>query len=271
MDISTVKSFFASLTLEKLIPALITLVIGFFLVKILTKLFNKLLSRSKLDKTAHGFLRSAFRVVLYALVGLVAGSSLGFDVTSLVALLSIISLAFSLAVQGTLSNLAGGLMLLSTHPFRIGDYVEVGGVSGTVLEIGMSYTKLSTPDQKEIFVPNSEISSSKIINYNACENRRVDLTFTASYDDSIESVKVALLKAADHASILNDPSPFVAVNNYGDHAIEYVMRLWVPSADYWDVHFTTIENVKKCFDEAGITMTYPHLNIHLNSKEKKEI
>ena len=150
-------------------------------------------------------------------------------------------------------------MLLSTHPFRVGDFVEVGTVSGTVQEIGMTYTTLVTPDQKEIFVPNSEVAAAKIINYTAVTNRRVDLTFTASYDDAAETVKAALLKAADLPQVYKDPAPFAAVNRYGDSAIEYVLRVWTAATDYWDVYFAIVENVRVRFEEAGISMTYPHL------------
>lgn len=266
MDFTAIKSFFASLTLEKLTPALIIFVVGYFVIKALTKLFDRVLARSKIEKTIHGFLRSAFKILLNAILVLIIASSLGIDVTSLVALLSVASLAVSLAVQGALSNVAGGIAILTTHPFRVGDWVEIAGVSGTVHEIGMSYTTLLTADQKEIFVPNSEISSSKIINYTMAGSRRVDFTFTASYDDAVEDVKIALLKAAMLPMVQTEPAPFVAVNKYGDSAIEYVLRVWTSSADYWDAYFGITERVKICFDEAGITMTYPHLNVHLQPK-----
>ena len=197
---------------------------------------------------------------MWALIFLIVAGSLGIDVSSMIALLSVASLAVTLAVQGALSNLAGGIMLLSTHPFRVGDFVEVGTVSGTVQEIGMTYTTLVTPDQKEIFVPNSEVAAAKIINYTA-----VDLTFTASYDDAAETVKAALLKAADLPQVYKDPAPFAAVNRYGDSAIEYVLRVWTSAADYWDVYFGIVENVRTRFEEAGISMTYPHLNVHLDT------
>lgn len=265
MDFAAIKKFFASLTLEKLVPALIIFVIGFFVVKALTKLFEKVLARSKIEKTIHGFLRSAFKILLNAILVLIIASSLGIDVTSLVALLSVASLAISLAVQGALSNVAGGIMILTAHPFHVGDWVEIGTTSGTVHEIGMSYTTLLTADQKEIFVPNSEISSSKIINYTMAGSRRVDMTFTASYDDAVEDVKMALLKAAMLPMVQTEPAPFAAVNQYGNSSIEYVLRVWVASGDYWDAYFGITENVKACFDEAGITMTYPHLNVHLEA------
>ena len=237
VDTTQITRFFSSLTLEKLPPAILTFIIAYATSRVVLKVADKLFARSRMEKTIEKFLRSALRILMWALIFLIVAGSLGIDVSSMIALLSVASLAVTLAVQGALSNLAGGIMLLSTHPFRVGDFVEVGTVSGTVQEIGMTYTTLVTPDQKEIFVPNSEVAAAKIINYTAVTNRRVDLTFTASYDDAAETVKAALLKAADLPQVHREPAPFAAVNRYGDSAIEYVLRVWTSAADYWDVYF----------------------------------
>lgn len=265
VDTTQITRFFSSLTLEKLPPAILTFIIAYATSRVVLKVADKLFARSKMEKTIEKFLRSALRILMWALIFLIVAGSLGIDVSSMIALLSVASLAVTLAVQGALSNLAGGIMLLSTHPFRVGDFVEVGTVSGTVQEIGMTYTTLVTPDQKEIFVPNSEVAAAKIINYTAVTNRRVDLTFTASYDDAAETVKAALLKAADLPQVYKDPAPFAAVNRYGDSAIEYVLRVWTAATGYWDVYFAIVENVRVRFEEAGISMTYPHLNVHLDT------
>lgn len=265
VDTTQITRFFSSLTLEKLPPAILTFIIAYATSRVVLKVADKLFTRSRMEKTIEKFLRSALRILMWALIFLIVAGSLGIDVSSMIALLSVASLAVTLAVQGALSNLAGGIMLLSTHPFRVGDFVEVGTVSGTVQEIGMTYTTLVTPDQKEIFVPNSEVASAKIINYTAVTNRRVDLTFTASYADAAETVKAALLKAADLPQVQKDPAPFAAVNRYGDSAIEYVLRVWTAATDYWDVYFAIVENVRVRFEEAGISMTYPHLNVHLDT------
>ena len=264
VDTSAITKIFGNISTAKILPAIITFVISYFVLKLVVKLVSNLLDRTPMEKTIVRFIRSSLRIVMWVLISIITASALGIDTTSMVALISVASLAISLAVQGALSNLAGGVTLLSTHPFRVGDFVEIGGVSGTVQEIGMTYTTLTTADQKEIFVPNSEVSSSKIINYNAVGQRRLDLTFTASYDDSTEDVKTALRKAALLPQVLTDPEPFVSVSNYGDSAIEYLVRVWTLPQDYWDVYYTIIENVRVCFDEAGITMTYPHLNVHLD-------
>ena len=265
VDTTQITHFFSSFTLAKLPPAIITFIIAYAASRVVLKVADKLFARSRMEKTIEKFLRSALRILMWALIFLIVAGSLGIDVSSMIALLSVASLAVTLAVQGALSNLAGGIMLLSTHPFRVGDFVEVGTVSGTVQEIGMTYTTLVTPDQKEIFVPNSEVAAAKIINYTAVTNRRVDLTFTASYDDAAETVKAALLKAADLPQVYKDPAPFAAVNRYGDSAIEYVLRVWTAATDYWDVYFAIVENVRVRFEEAGISMTYPHLNDHLDT------
>lgn len=267
VDTSAITKVFGTISMARILPAVITFVVAYFVLKIVVKVVGNLLDRTPLEKTIVRFVRSALRIVMWVLISVITASALGIDTTSMVALLSVASLAISLSVQGALSNVAGGITLLSTHPFKVGDFVELGGVSGTVREIGMTYTTLTTADQKEIFVPNSEVSSTKIINYTMVGTRRVDLNFTASYDDDVETVKAALRKAADLPQVLPDPALFVAVSNYGDSAIEYVLRAWTSSADYWDVYYRIIENVKICFDEAGITMTYPHLNVHVSAPD----
>ena len=189
--------------------------------------------------------------------------------TSLVAVLGVIGLAVSLAIQGTLSNLAGGIQVLVSKPFKAGDFVEAGGVSGTVKEVGLAYTKLSTIDNKVISVPNGQISSEKIINYTTAEQRRVDLKFNTSYDDKPEQV-IAAIKAVvgAHPKALFTPEPFVRVSAYQDSSIEYTVRVWCATEDYWDLYFDLLEQVKAAFDQAGIEIPYGHLNVHL--LERKE-
>ena len=262
---STLRSFFSTLSMEKLLPALVALVIGLVAAKLLIRLFERVLNRSRLDKSLHGFLRAIFRIVLYAIVVLVVAGTLGFNVSSLVALLSVISLAISLAVQGTLSNIAGGMMVLSAHPFHVGDYVEIGGAEGTVSEIGLFHTKLITVDNKNVFVPNSEVSSSKITNYTAEKTRRIDLSFTASYDCNPDAVRAALLRACAQDTVCAEPAPAAHVRVYGESSIEYILQFWCAAGDYWPAYYAVTEQVKREFDAAGLMMTYPHLNVHMDS------
>ena len=196
---------------------------------------------------------------------MIVAEHMGVSMTSLLAVLSVAGLAVSLAVQGVLSNLAGGFTLLSAKPFSIGEFVEAGGVSGTVQEIGLVHTKLLTPDRKMIFVPNSDIASAKIINYSDEEFRRVDLVFSASYDAPVSKVENVLLDlVTSHEKTLNEPAaPFARVSKYGSSAIEYTVRVWCANKDYWDVYFDITKGVKEAFDANGIEMTYDHVYVHI--------
>lgn len=266
MDFSSIKAFFTSLTLGKVVPAILVLLVGFIIAKLLIKLFTKSLTHSKLNKSLHKMLSTVFRILLYGLVVLIALSTLGIDLTSLIALLSVLSLAVSLAVQGTLSNVAGGVQVLSAHPFQIGDFVEISGLSGTVEETGLVYTTIATPDGKRVYFPNSDVAASTVINYSAVGKRRVDLSFNVSYDTPIEKVLAALREAASCDKLLPGEEIFAAVSSYEESTIAYVLRSWCAPDDYWDVYFGTIERVRKSFAESGVEMSYPHLNVHIENK-----
>lgn len=254
----------AGFALGSALPAVILLVIGILAIRIVMKLVNKLLEKSKLEKAAHSLIKTAVRVVLYILLGLIIADKLGIDVTGIVALASVLTLAVSLAVQNALSNVISGFTLLYTKPFASGDFVEVAGQSGTVEEIGLTYTKLATPDNKSVSIPNSSVTAAQIVNYTVLGSRRVDVSVSASYDTSVELVLQTLRKAGQVPGILQEQGVFAAVDVYGDSAIRYILRVWCSSADYWDVLFAVNENVKKAFDENGVAMTYPHINVHLD-------
>ena len=250
--------------LNRVLPFLLILVGGAIVIRIVTRLVNKMLEKTKLEKAAHGMIRSLVKTVLYILLALMAASSLGIDVTGVLALASVATLAVSLALQDLLSNLVGGFTLVYTHPFSSGDFVEIAGQSGTVKEIGMTYTKLLTPDNKLTQIPNSSVVSSQIINYSCTGTRRVDVTVSASYDTPVDKVLEALKEAAAIEGVLTDPAMFVGVTGYGESAINYVVRVWCPTDLYWDVYNGTVYNIKKIFDRDGLKMTYPHLNVHLD-------
>lgn len=236
-------------------------------VKILLKLADKAMDRARIDRGVHTFLHSGLKVILWLVALCVLLGYLGVPMTSLVALLSVLGLAVSLAVQGTLSNLAGGIMLLTARPFLAGDFVEAGGVSGTVQEVGLVYTKLSTPDNKVVYVPNGDISAKTIVNYTAEDKRRVELKFSVSYDAPAEKVKEAIGRAmAEHPLVLRDEERTARVNAYGDSSIEYLMRCWCATGDYWTVYFDLNETVKTELDRAGVEMSYPHVNVHMVEK-----
>jgi small conductance mechanosensitive channel len=247
-----------------LIPALAILVIGIVIIKLVNKIVKTALSKTKLEKAAHSLIISVVNVALYIILGLIVATKLGIDVTSIVALASVLTLAVSLALQNMLANVIGGFTILSTTPFHSGNYVEVAGQAGTVTEINMTYTKLTTPDGKLISIPNSAVVAAQIVNYSSEPVRRMEVNVSASYDCAVQDVIGALCAAGAVDKALTDPTPFAAVTSYGDHAINYTLRVWVNNADYWDVYFAVTQNVKKIFDERGIIMTYPHLNVHLD-------
>ncbi len=249
----------------KILAAVTITVIGCLIIKLVMKVLTKALERSKLEKAAYSLVKTLARTVMVVLLALVVASSFGIDVTGIVALASVATLAVSLALQNMLANVIGGFTLLYTHPFKSGDYVEIAGQSGTVREIGMSYTKLNTPDNKMISIPNSAVVAAQIVNYTTMGTRRVDITVSASYSAPAEKVIETLLSLTADERILAEPAaPFAALSGYGDSAISYVLRFWVNGSDYWDVYFKVNREIKTAFDKAGIAMTYPHLNVHLD-------
>ena len=248
---------------NNVLSAVMVLVLGLLVIRIVMKLLTKTLEKSKLEKAAHTLIISLSRVVLYVLLCLAAASALGIDVTGIVALASVLTLAVSLALQNALTNVIGGFTLLSTHPFHSGDYVEIAGQAGTVQEISMTYTKLATPDNKMISLPNSAVVAAQIVNYSAAETRRVDVAVSASYDAPTQKVLDALVLAGTVDNALLEPAPMAVITSYGDSAINYSLRVWVKSADYWDVYFQVNKRVKDIFDEQDIGMTYPHVNVHM--------
>lgn len=255
---------FANLALAQILPSLILLLAGILCIRFSMQLVAKALEKSKLEKAVHKLITSAAQILLYALLALIVASKLGLDVTGIIALASVATLAISLALQNALANVFGGFVLLSTHPFHSGDFVEVAGQSGTVQEIGLTYTKLITADSKLVSIPNSAVTSAQIVNYTAIGIRRVDITVSASYNAPLDTVLAALKQAAQVPTALEEKAPFAAVKNYGDSAIEYILQVWSTADDYWTTLFTVNANIKAKFDEAGIEMTYPHLNVHLD-------
>ena len=266
-DDETVKSLWSSIeniTASNIFGAVLSIVISLILIKVLTKVLERALGRSKLDASLQTLLRNLVKGALWAVAAIIVLGCLGIEVTSLVAVLSVVGLAFSLALQNFLSNVAGGMQLLASHPFAVGDFVDVGVCSGTVEEIGMFYTKVTTPDNKLVQLPNSAIVTANITNFSAQPTRRVELNVSASYDAPTGEVAALLVKlAGEHPPVLADPEPAVHVEEYGDSAIRYVMRVWCANADYWTVYYDLLDGFKPAFDEAGVEMTYPHVNVHM--------
>ena len=271
LDFSAVTQFFGKLTISTLLPALIYLIAGLIISKLILSVLNRSLERSNVDVTLHKFLHTAVRLVLHFIIFMVVASALGIQVTSLVALLSVVGLAISLSVQGLLSNVLSGLMLLFIKPFKVGDYVEVGGVGGFINEIGFVHTKILSFENILIYLPNSEVSNGKITNYSTEEKRRFNLNFTASYDCPPDKVREVLLEyVSSHPNIDKEPAPFVAVSKYKESSIEYVVRAWSDNSVFWDVYWDIHNGLDEVFKKNDLTMTYPHLNVHIENKPSVE-
>ena len=254
-----------SMALSTLISAVLTFITCFIVMQIILKTLERILGRAnKIDGTLKGFIHSAVKIVLWILTGIIVAGALGIPTTSLVALISIAGLALSLSVQNILSNLFSGLTLLVSKPFKSGDYVEVGGRNGIIKSVGLFYTQLNTLDNVSINIPNSDVTGTTVINYSREPLRRVDRVFSASYESSTENVKAAVFEAISRdEKILRDPAPFVRLSEYKESCIEYTVRVWCKCADYWDVFFNLNENVRDCFAEKGVEMTYNHMNVHI--------
>ena len=258
------------LNLERVLRIVILFAACLLVMRILLHILDRTFQRLEVDRGLRTFVRSALRVVLWLITVILVLSELNVEMTSLIAVLSVAGLAVSLAIQGTLSNLAGGIMVLVSKPFKADDYIDAGSVSGTVVEVGLVYTKIKTPDNKMIYVPNGQIAEAKIVNYTGQEERRVDLTFSAAYDAPPEQVKTLISDVIGaHPKALTKPEPFVRVGAYQDSCIDYTVRVWCATADYWDLHFDLLEQVKAAFDANGVEMTYPHLNVHMMGEQNK--
>lgn len=266
----TVREWFPGIgthLLETVFSVALTLVIGLLIIKAVLRLVRTGLEKTHLEKAAHSLVLSLTKVGLYLLLGMSIAAKLGIDVTGVVALASVLTLAISLALQNMLTNVLGGFALLTTHPFHSGDYVDIGDLSGTVTAIDMTYTRLVTPDNKVVCIPNSTVMSAQVVNYSAQPTRRAQLNIGASYDAPTQKVIDALLEAARAEGALTDPAPFAAVESYGDNAINYILRFWTPTEKYWDLYFAVNQKVKDVFDQAGIEMTYPHVNVHFDREK----
>ena len=258
------KGGIAGFTVEKLLTAVVAAAVCLIFIKLLLVLLDRAAARSHIEPQIKHLIRGLFKGLLIFLTIIVVMGCMNIPVTSLVALLSVVGLAFSLALQGFLSNVAGGLQIVASKPYRVGDYIEVGSCVGTVAEIGLFYTKLNTADNKLIQMPNSSIISSNIINYTAEGKRRVDLTVTVSYDAPPERVKAAMVQMiGEHPLTLATPEPMIHVNAYQDSSIEYIVRAWCATDDYWTVYYDLLDMMKPAFDKFDVEMSYPHINVHM--------
>jgi len=246
--------------------ALIIFFVGKWIVKKLTTLVGKALKKSNMDEMLVDFVQSLLNWALLLVIIIAALSQLGIDTTSLIALLGAAGLAIGLALKDSLSNFAAGVMLLVFRPFKTGDFVSVAGVSGSVEKIHVFTTTILTSDNKENIVPNSAVYGGVITNFSARETRRVDMVFGIGYEDDIKKAKEILIQIiSSHPKTLTDPEPLVAVSELADSSVNFTVRAWSKTEDYWKVYFDCQEQVKLAFDEQGISIPYPQMDIHTNS------
>jgi small conductance mechanosensitive channel len=252
----------------KLLIGIIILVVGW---KIINKVIDhamRILRNKGFDETVARFLETALGVVLKIVLVITLLGYVGVSLAGLAALLASAGLAVGLALQGSLSNLAGGVIILILRPFKVGDFVEASSQSGTVLKIQIFYTHLLTGDNKEVMIPNGKLANESIINYSSQDKRRVDLTFGIGYDDDLLKAKNILGELIrNHKLIINHPEPFIAVSEQAASSINFIVRAWCESSDYWTVHFDLLEQVKLRFDEEGISIPFNQLDINLKKAE----
>lgn len=267
---SIVSTLIGWLTLYgvKIIAALVIFVIGKWVARKLGDVTEKLMVTRAVDAALVNFTSSLVYYALLVIVVIAALGQIGIQTASFVAIVGAAGLAIGLAMQGSLSNFAAGVLIIIFKPFRIGDYVEMAGTAGVVENIMIFTTEMKTPDNKKIIVPNSSVLGGVITNYSANETRRVDLVIGIGYDDDIDKAKGVIegLINADER-ILKDPAPLVAVSELADSSVNFVVRSWVNSADYWGVYFSLTEAVKKRFDQEGISIPYPQQDVHLHKAE----
>ncbi len=248
--------------------ALTIFAVGRWVVGLILNLVDRLLGRAKVDPMLIRFVRSILHTVLLLFVVIAALDQLGVDTTSFIALIGAAGLAIAMSLQGLLQNFAAGVLLIIFRPFQVGDFVEAGGVSGTVEEIGVFTTRMRTDDNREILVPNGAIYGGTITNYSARDTRRIDLVFGIGYDDDLKKAKglIEEILASDER-ILKDPAPLVAVGELADSSVNLVVRPWVKREDYWSVLFDLNERIKLAFDDAGISIPYPQMDVHLHGQQ----
>jgi small conductance mechanosensitive channel len=246
-----------------IVMALAIFLIGKFVVKMLVKLAKKLMAKAKVDNILVNFIASIINTILLLFVVIAALDQLGLETTSLIALIGAAGLAIGLALQGTLQNLASGVMLIVFRPFNDGDFIEAAGVSGVVEEIGIFTTTMRSGDNREIIIPNGEIFGGTITNYSKRTTRRVDMVFGIGYDDDIKKAKEIISQILnDDERVLKDPEALVVVGELADSSVNFNVRPWCKTEDYWNVYFDTHEKIKLTFDAEGISIPYPQMDIH---------
>ncbi len=252
---------------QKIIGAILVLIIGLWIIKMLNRGFGKLLDKGNTTESLSPFLKGIVSVLLKILLGISILGMLGIEMTSFIALLGSVGLAFGLALSGTLQNFAGGVMILLFKPFKVGDFIEAEGYTGTVSEIQVFHTFLKTVDNKTIIIPNGGLSNASMTNYSSEELRRVDWKFGIAYGDDVDQARSIIKKLSDSdVRILKDPEVFIAISELGDSSVNFAVRAWVKASDYWPVFFEMNENIYKTFNSEGVNIPFPQMDVHLYKK-----
>jgi len=248
----------------KLAIAIVVLVASFFVINLIARALRKQAEKKHWDKTISRTLIYIFKLGLKIVIVICLVGYVGIDTSGLTALVASLGVCVGLAVNGALSNFAGGVMLILTRPFKIDDYIEACGQSGTVEEIRITQTKIRTPDNKVVYIPNGTLSSSEIVNYSEKDTRRVEHTFSIAYNNDFEKAQNIVLDICkSHDLVLDDPAPFVRMKEHNSSSVDLVARVWVKSDNYWTVHFDLLEKVKAAFDENGIEIPFNQLDVHV--------
>ena len=252
----------------KIISAILIFVIGKWAVKKLTTVSKTLMTKAKVDETLVEFAESLIYFILLLMVVLASLNSLGVNTTSFIAVFGAAGLAIGLALQGSLANIGAAVLIIIFRPFKVGDFIEAGGATGTVEDVNLFSTIIAPIDNRTIIVPNAAIIGGNITNYSNKSTRRVDHVVGIGYDDDLRLAKETLMQILKNDKrVLTEPAPFVAVGELGDNSVNFTVRAWVETADYWDVHFDMLETVKLTFDEKGISIPYPQMDVHVNKTE----
>ncbi len=248
----------------QLLLAILVLLIGLKIIGIITRVISNRLIKAEMDPSIRPFITSLLKVALQLLLVISVASMIGIEMTVFIAVIGAMAFAVGLALQGSLANFAGGVLILLLKPFKAGDYIQAAGHAGTVKEIQIFYTLLDTPDNERVVVPNAFLSNSSAINYSKNPTRRLNLAFGVGYEADIDQVRSTLLDLAqNHPRIFDDPPPQVLLGEHGDSAVVFYLRMWCDSDNYWPLYFEFLETVKKAFDQAGINIPYPQRELHL--------
>jgi small conductance mechanosensitive channel len=248
----------------KLIMAILTLIIGLWIVKGMTRALSNMLDKRDIDPSLKPFLKSLFSTLLKILLVVSVMGMVGIEMTSFIAILGAAGLAVGMALSGTLQNFAGGVIILILKPFKVGDFIEAQGFSGTVESIQIFNTILKTPQNQVILVPNGGLSTGAVVNYSVESTRRLDQTYGIDYSDDISKAREIILRVvSEDTRILKDPAPAVVLTGLGDSAVNLSMRVWTKNEDFWNVSFDTMEKIKKTFDAEGISFPFPQRDVHM--------